>query len=465
MLNKYEIPPYHLQRRTLIIFWAERLESQILLVLLAVSSLIGQTYGREGGKAMNPPEGSSSLSLSQVIASVLAHNPMIQSAQAKWFAAKERIPQAAAWEDLRIGTNIVFGRFVSVPANAFTDQTVSIEQMIPLSGKNRSKERAAAAEALGVFEEARRQELDVVAKAKASYYQISNFYQLLDINHADESSLVQSVDNTRAKFEVGTQGQADLLLAENERQKIIEARRDIEQKLSDRESALNVLMNRDPFAPVGHPVVNGDNSLPAPPERLRQLVLANRPEVREAQTKVIAARAKLELAKREWIPDPTVSLEAERYNAASQFVSQVGGGVSINVPWLNGKKYRAEEREAQGELSTAESDFVSAQTESLGLLRSQLEKIETLHHHLELYRDNLLPTARETVTSYQTDYEGDKTTLLVLLSSQRNLRELETMYYQDLTDYRVALAELESLVGLDLRTSGFSKSNMTGTTR
>jgi Outer membrane efflux protein len=102
--------------------------------------------------------------------------------------------------------------------------------------------------------------------------------------------------------------------------------------------------------------------------------------------------------------------EAERYNAASQFVSQVGGGVSINVPWLNGKKYRAEEREAQSELRAAESDFISAQTQSLGLLRNQLEKIETLHHHLELYSDNLLPTARQTVNSYQTDYEGDQST-------------------------------------------------------
>jgi len=465
VLNKYESSPYQPQRRTWVICWAVRSDPQILLVLLAMSALIGQTYAREGRRAMNPLEGSTNLSMSQVIASVLAHNPMIQSAQAKWFAAKERIPQAAAWEDLRVGTNVVFGRFVSVPANAFTDQMVSIEQMIPLSGKNRSKERVAAAEALGAFEEARRQELDVIAKAKASYYQISNFYQLLDINHADEASLVQSVDSTRTKFEVGTQGQADLLLAENERQKIIEARRDIEQKLSDQESALNVLMNRDPFAALGHPVVNGENSLPAPPERLRQLVLANRPEVRQAQTKVTAARAKLELAKRQWIPDPTVSLEAERYNAASQFVSQVGGGVSINIPWLNGKKYRAAEREAQGELSAAESDFVSAQTESLGLLRNQLQKIETLHHHLELYSDNLLPTARQTVASYQTDYEGDKATLLVLLSSQRNLRELETMYYQDLTDYRVALAELESLVGLDVRSSGLSKENATGKMR
>jgi hypothetical protein len=37
-----------------------------------------------------------------------------------------------------------------------------------------------------------------------------------------------------------------------------------------------------------------------------------------------------------------------------------------------------------------------------------------------------------------------------VLSSENSLRELETMYNQDLTDYRVALAELESVVGTDL---------------
>jgi outer membrane protein, heavy metal efflux system len=441
------------------------LRSQIFVMLLVLSTIVGHTSGRESPKPTDPLGGSKTLSLNQVIAVVLERNPMIQSARANWMAATERIPQAAAWEDLKVGTNIVLGRFVSVPANAFTDQMVSIEQMIPLSGKNRSKERAAAAEALGAFEEARRQELDIIAKAKASYYQIANLYQLLDINKADEDSLVQSLDATRAKFEVGAQTQADLLLADNERQKIIEARRDLEQKLSDQESALNVLMNRDPFAPLGRPAANEENSLPFPAERLRQLVLANRPEVREAQAKVTIARAKLELAEREWIPDPTVSLESERYNAASQFVSQVGGGVSINIPWLNGKKYRAEEREAQSELRAAVNDMLSAQTEALGLLRNQLEKIETLHHHIELYRDNLLPTARQTVDSYQADYETDKATLLILLSSQRNLRDLETMHYQDLSDYRVALAELESLVGLNLKASERGKSNAIGKMR
>ena len=139
--------------------------------------------------------------------------------------------------------------------------------------------------------------------------------------------------------------------------------------------------------------------------------------------------------------------------------------MSINIPWLNGKKYRAEEREAQSELSAAVSEVSSAQTEALGLLRNQLEKIETLHHHIELYRDNLLPTARQTVDSYQADYETDKATLLSLLSSQRNLRDLQTMYFQDLSDYRVALAELESLVGLNRNISETDKSNAMGKMR
>jgi len=376
----------------------------------------------------------------------------------------QRVPQAAAWEDPKLGFSTVFGRFVSVAPNSFTDQSVGIEQMIPVSGKNRSKGRAAAAEALESFEEARRQQLDVVAKAKSSYYQLASLYQLLDLNKADEQSLLQSRDATQAKFEVGTQTQADLLLADNERQKVIEARRDLEQQISKEQSNLNVLMNRDPFAPLGRPSTLPENSTMPSPDKLRQVLLTNRPEIRGAQAMVTSAQAKLELAKREWIPDPTVSFEGQRYND-SQAVSQVGGGVSISLPWLNGKKYRAEEDEARSGVDAAESELISAQTEALGLLRNQEQKIETLHHHIELYRGNLLPTARQTVTSYQADYETDKTTLLMLLSAQRSLFDLETMYAQHLADYQTALAELDALVGSDQNASERGKSNLSRKTK
>jgi outer membrane protein TolC len=101
-------------------------------------------------------------------------------------------------------------------------------------------------------------------------------------------------------------------------------------------------------------------------------------------------------------------------------------------------------------LLAAQTSLEGAQTEALGMLRDQLQKIQTMHHHIELYQDQLLPSARQTVSSYQADYETNKTTLIQVLTSENNLRELENMYNQDLTDYRVAIAELESLVGADL---------------
>jgi len=422
-------------------------QSLIFLISLAELTLTGQTSGRDTRNVRTP--GTDALSLSQLVAIVVANNPTIQAAQAKWRSARERIPQAAAWDDPKVTGGTVFGRFVSIPANSFTDQALSVEQMIPVSGKNRSKERMATADALATFEEARRRSLDVVVKAKSEYYRLKSVYARLDLNRADEESLVQSVDSTRARFEAGKQAEATVLLAENERQKIVEQRKDLELELKQAESSLNVLMNRDPFIPVR--VVSDDSmdALPGSPARLRAVTLTNRPEIRAAEAKLTAANARLELAKRDWIPDPTVSFEAERYNGAAQTLSQVGGGVSISLPWLNGKKYRAEEEEARSEASAAQDELTSEQTQALGLLRNQLDKIETLHHHLDLYRDNLLPTARETVASLLADYQSDKGDLLTLLSAQRNLFDLETMYARDRADFETALAELQALAGLE----------------
>jgi cobalt-zinc-cadmium efflux system outer membrane protein len=390
------------------------------------------------------------LTLNDAVTAALQNNLSIKTARAKWESAKQRIPQAAAWEDPKLSVNSLLGRFVDISRNGFADQLLTVEQMIPLSGKNRSKERIAAAEAAASYEDFRRQQLDVVSKTKGSYFRLANLYLLLDLNDQDEAALTQTLDASKAKFEVGTQSQADYLTAEVERQKIVETRRDLEEKLSDEQTKLKVLMNQDPFSPLGRPVLSEVLPQDLSQEHLRRLILENRPEIRQAQTMVIGASAKVELAKREWIPDPSVSLQAQHYNAGSQAVSELNAGVSIDLPWFNAKKYRAGEREAESDLLAAQRTLEGVQTEAVGMLRDQLQKIETLHHHIELYRDRLLPSGRQTVSSYQADYETDKTTLIQVLTSENNLRQLETMYNQDLTDYRVAIAELESLVGADL---------------
>jgi outer membrane protein, heavy metal efflux system len=277
------------------------------------------------------------LTLNGAVEAAVNNNPSIKTARAKWESARQRIPQAAAWEDPKLTVNSLLGRFVAISRNGFMDQAVTVEQMIPLSGKNRSKERIAAAEAVASFEDFRRQQLDVVAKTKASYFRLANIYLLLDLNDQQEAALAQTLDATKAKFEVGTQSQADYLTAQVERQKIIETRRDLEEKLSDEQSKLKVLMNQDPFSALGRPVLDGTLPHDLSAERLRRITLANRPEIRQAQSMVIEASEKIQLAKREWFPDPSVSLQAQHYNAGRQAISEINAGVSIGLPWFNSK--------------------------------------------------------------------------------------------------------------------------------
>jgi outer membrane protein TolC len=78
------------------------------------------------------------LTLNETVTTALQNNPSIKAARAKWESAKQRIPQAAAWEDPKLSVNSLLGRFVDISPNGFADQMVTVEQMIPLSGKNRS---------------------------------------------------------------------------------------------------------------------------------------------------------------------------------------------------------------------------------------------------------------------------------------------------------------------------------------
>src|ERR1043165_9607225 len=80
-------------------------------------------------------------------------------------AMKARVPQAAAWEDLRAQARSRVARYVSIPPNAFTDQSFILQQEVPISGKNLSRARAATAEAGAAFEDFRRSELDLLARA------------------------------------------------------------------------------------------------------------------------------------------------------------------------------------------------------------------------------------------------------------------------------------------------------------
>ena len=298
--------------------------------------------GRRGGSDSN-------LSREAVVKTVLQENPTVKAARAKWEMLKARVPQAIAWEDLRVGVDSVAGRFVNIPANAFMNQTVTVEQELPLSGKNRSRARAATAEAGAAFEEFRRAELDVVSRAQGSYSRLANGYAQLEVNRRNEELLSQFIKISETRYETGAATQSDVLIAQTDLAKLLETRADIQRQISEEQSALNVLMNRPAQAPLGQPapLVFAPQNFSL--ERLQAITLARRPEMQRAQSIIEAEKFRLELANRQWFPDPMLNFKAQRYNDASQVVSELDVGISIPLPWLNRKKYSAGIVEAQQE--------------------------------------------------------------------------------------------------------------------
>ena len=428
-----------------------------LLFYLALTSIIRAENSGDAGREAPRTR----ISLREVTSVVLANNPSIQQALRKWNAAKARITQEAAWDDLRVSGTSRAARFVDVAPNAFTDQMVSVEQAIPITGKNLLRARVAAADAVAIFEQARREQLDVLAKARTSYFRLANAHAQLELNRKNLVSLRQIAEVSRSRYEVGKANAAEPLTSEVEASKLLESEQDILRNVSAEQSQLNVLMNRDAFATLGQPEETKISSTNLSMERARALALANRPEIKIAQAKVDMEKTRLELSRRNWIPDPAVTVQAQRYNDSRQAASELDAGVSFTVPWVNPRKYSAAVREAKENLAAAQQGFERTNAESLGALRDALQKVHTTGHHADLFRDKLVPQARQAFEANQFAYETGKASFLEWITAQRNLRDLEAMGQQHIADYYAALAELEAVVGADLNLFPSTKTKKT----
>src|SRR5207244_8029376 len=205
-------------------------------LLLVTSLLLRSQIAAEGGEY---GAASQRLSLGEVTRAVLENNPAIKEAENRWRAAIQRVRQAYAWDDPRVAGESRVRRFIDIPPNAFMDQTLAIEQLIPITGKNLVRGRIAGAEAFSAFEEARRTQLDVIAKARGTYFELANAYDQLDINGKNLTSLKQIADISRSRYETGLESAANVLVAETDYSKLQEARRDLERHSSDAQSQLN----------------------------------------------------------------------------------------------------------------------------------------------------------------------------------------------------------------------------------
>jgi len=383
------------------------------------------------------------LQLDWVVRAVLSNNPALKAARANWEAMQARVPQAGAWADPRAGVDAE--RSDSIRFADFNDLEWMVSQEIPLTGKNRLRAKSAQFEAEAALAQLQRRELDVIARARSTYYRYANASTQLEINRRNEAVLREFAEISRQKYAVGKRTQADLLLAETELAKNDALRQDLERNLSDEQSQLNTLMNR----PAQESLPSPERSVFLAPDldlaKMQAAALQHRPDLHGARRKIQAAEARASLARRAWVPDPEVRVEARQFERGG--FKEYDTGVFFNFPWFNRGKYQSAIREARKNQESAEQELAVLQLETLGMVRDQLKKIETFHHHYTIFRDRILPLARQTVEASRAAYASDQVAIFELLAAQRSAHEAEAALQQHLTDFLAALAELDPIVG------------------
>jgi outer membrane protein TolC len=209
-------------------------------------------------------------------------------------------------------------------------------------------------------------------------------------------------------------------------------------------------MHRSPNSPLGKPVAPPMQVVETDFDQLTSVAFAHRPEILAAQNKVAAAKSNLRLAQRDWYPDPSLRAEVSRYNGASQAVSEFMVGFAVELPWLNHKKLTAAVREQRANVEVAEQELLSVKAETAGMIREQLNKLHTFHHHYELFQAKVLPLSRQTIEAMQLSYQSGKTGFMDVMLTRHSAQDSEVMLIQHHTDYQLALAELEALIGAPL---------------
>lgn len=393
-----------------------------------------------------PLRAQQTLSLEQVLTAVRYDNPSLRAARARWESMLLRVPQARAWEDPMFGVDLE--RMGTTRLDRVTDAEWMISQQIPISGKNRSRARIAIAEAKTTYEEYRRTYLDLVSRARAAYFRLANAHAQLEINSRNQTLLSQFAQISQVKYETGAKSQSDLLLAQTELLRLNETRLNLERDLAEQQSALNVLMNRPAYAALARPAPLAFVPLPWSREKLEALAQAHRPEIAMAAVRIENAGAQLQLAKRQWIPDPQLRVEAREYSGSGKAIQEYDTGIFFSLPWVNYGKYSAGIAEARRGVESAHDSLEASLNETRGLLRDQLQRIDTYAKNYELFRNNLLPLAQQTIESTRASYEADKTGFLELITTRRTLQDIESSMTDHLANYRIALSELDAMIGL-----------------
>jgi TolC family type I secretion outer membrane protein len=403
------------------------------------------------------------LTLPEATALALRQQPTIRSAQGSLTAAQARVPQARSAYyprfDLQAGVQTSEVKSSSTNDRTRSESTFATilgRQLIYDFGKTAAlvdEAKAGSRVASGELERVR--DL-VVQNVRQAYFNLLQARRLVGVADAALARSELNLRSAQGFFDVGTKPKSDVTKAEvevaNARVDVIRARNLVRLSQTTLANALGL----EATVPIEINDILTYEPVTLDSTQLLAEALGNRPELRQSQARLDAARAQLSGAKARYLPDLTVNGSAGTASDDAIVSTDGVSGVSFGDTWsiagvltwnlFEGFFTQARVKETQALVETARADYETVELQvRLEVEQSYIAVVEAAERYGAT--EKAVESAQENLRLAQGRYDAGVGTILELTEAQLSLTNAEADSVRAVTDYRVGLAVLDRVVG------------------
>jgi cobalt-zinc-cadmium efflux system outer membrane protein len=391
------------------------------------------------------------LTVPALVRAALEANPELAAMRREFDAARARVPQATALPD----PMLMFGNMTQanpVPfaglTGDFSEIYVGASQSVPWFGVRRLRGLVAGSEAEAKFEEYGARERQIIAEVKSAAFEIYALDRAVAVVARDTDILDTFAQVAEARYSVGKAEQVDVINARLEITVLLHRKGTLEANRAVAAARLNALLFRDPDTAVGPVFVERRGlDVPAYAEIVR-LAEASSPDLKQRRRLVDASNHALRLAERV-AKYPQVSFTFQYHNRPS-FPDYYEYGVTLELPLWAFNKQRYAVAEKTSDVAAARSRLQSADVMIRRRLREAHVRATNAVRLVKLHEQGLVPQATLSLESAMASYQVGKVDFQTLLTALTRALDYETEYYELLSEYWTALAEMESYAGVEL---------------
>ncbi len=421
---------------------------KILLYMLAGAVLLGtgaMVYGDDEASEQSIPE-----TLQDYLHCALSQNAGLQSAFSRYKAAMAQVPQAGALQD----PMFTYGYFIEKVETRVGPQQhrFGLMQTFPWFGtlSARTDAAAAAARAAGRRFDAAR--LDVIEKTKTAYVEFAYLGRAVAIAEANLELLKHFEQVVSTRYRTAGASHPDIIRSQIELAILEDEMVTLRRQKKPVVARVNAVLNRAPALDLPWPAQEPLSEAALDEAQIIAAIMDYNPDLSALSFEIAAARSRIELAQKRSRPNITLGVDWIQTGSA-RMPNTPGSGrdpiiamVSINLPIWTGSYDAGVEQARSAARGTVESK-AQLQSDLAARAAELMFAVEDSDRKLTLYRDVLIPKAKEMLDVSEQAYRTGEIDFLSLIDAQRKLLEFELVYERFAADHLVSLAQLEAMVG------------------